>query len=141
MNVTDWEVLMRVRAKEARPDRVRQFKSGMVGIGMGQTARISVINTAESASISKSVWVQGWSNPHSEMLGQVTFSLEPGASAFLDLKSDGPAVGREKRQQIRATVAVLDDADRACVVTLEIFENETGKTTVFMQVPDSPVVF
>ena len=84
------------------------------------------------------MWVQGFANPHSELLRQETFTLEPGASAFLDLSWDIIAGRDENRHQVRATVTVLDDEDSACAVTLEVFDNETGQTAALLPVSAGP---
>lgn len=129
------EITQIIRTSRSQSNGIRQFKSGMVGIIRGQVARLNVVNTAMPGSQS-TARMGIWQNPRSELLAQETFSLEPGASAFLDLDWDAVGSGNESRHQVRAMVTVLDDADSACVVTVEVFEKDTGKTTVFMEVPD-----
>src|SRR5262245_13999067 len=111
MGVNDWELLVSIRPGQLQRKRLRQFRSGMVGIAPGQIARVNVVNTAAPGTLAKPVWVQGWSNPRSELLGEATFTLEPGVSAFLDLDRDAMAAGEERRLQVRATVTVQDDLD------------------------------
>ena len=134
MNVL--ELILAACAKQTQRQRVRQYKSGMVGVARGQVVRINVVNTGVPGSLAKIVWEALTANPRSELLGQTTFSLEPGASAFFDLDSDAIVAGEEKRHQVRAQVTVLDDPEAVCLVTLEVFDKETGKTTVFMQVTE-----
>jgi len=122
--------------------RVRQFKSGMVGIARGQIGRLNVVNTAVPGSLVPPFAVlMGWTaNPRSERLAQSTFTLEPGMSVFLDVDGDAIVVGKERRLEVRAEVAAPDDLDRACVVTLEVFDKETGKTTVLIEVAEAQAV-
>ena len=136
----DLEFVVSVRAKRPQANHFRQFRSGMVGIVPGQVVRINVVNTGVPGSLAKIVWEALTGNPRSELLGQTTFSLEPGASAFFDLDWDAMSGGDEKRHQVRAQVTVLDDPEGVCLVTLEVFDKETGKTTVLMQLQEAPTV-
>ena len=109
----------------------------MVGVAKGQVARVNVVNTAtsENGATRSSVISTGlWQNPRSELVAQETFSLEPGASAFLDVDWDALGAGNDSRHQVRAEVSVQGDPDSACAVTLEVFDKDTGKTTVFLEV-------
>src|SRR5262245_41716806 len=122
------------RAKQLQAKRVRQFKSGMVGIASGQIGRLNVVNTAVPGPVDPTVFM-GWTqNPRSEHLVQSTFTLKPGMSVFLDVDGDAIAAGEERRHEVRAEVTALDDLDCACLVTLEVFEKETGKTTALIEV-------
>jgi hypothetical protein len=117
---------------------VRRFRSGIVGLARGQTARIHVVNTTlEPNAITKTAWVQGWSNPRSEPLGEgAAFPLPPGASVFRDFHPDLSAAMLEQRVQIRVMVTVLDDPGADCIVTLEVFDDESGRATVIMKIPE-----
>jgi len=137
LSLDDFEVVLGIRTKQLHSEGVRKFRSGMIGIARGQVARINVVNTSAVGRVAKSVWCQGWSNPRSELLKESTFTLEPGASAFMDLEWDA-VVGQENRHQVRAEVTVLNDADASCVATLEVFDRESGRTAVFMQLSDAP---
>jgi len=104
----------------------------------GQTARVHVVNTAmEPDSVAKTAWVQGWNNPRSEPLGEGTMlHLPAGASAFHDFHPDASAVGSERRAQIRMMVTVLDDPRAECVVTVEVFDDDTGRSAAIIQMPE-----
>ena len=132
------ELIQLIRTTESQSKGVRQFKSGMVGIAKGQIARVNVVNTASTGSqpATPTVIFGLWGNPRSELLTQSTVTLEPGASAFLDADSGATGAG-EARHQVRAVVTIVDDPDSSCVVTLEVFDKDTGKTTVFLEVPDA----
>jgi hypothetical protein len=70
-------------------------------------------------------------------VAQSIFELAPGASAFLDADWDSIRADEKTRHQIRAVATILDDPEFACIVTLELFDKDTGKTTLFMEVPDA----
>jgi hypothetical protein len=109
----------------------------MVGIARGQTVRLNVVNTSADANLPSPTIAMGYTiNPRSERLERTTVTLHPGDSAFLDLGADAVAGQGEKRHQVRAEVSAVNDPTSACVVTLEVFDNETGKTTVFLPVPE-----
>ena len=120
-----------------RPSGKRQFKSGMVGIAKGQIARLNIVNTSDDLKLPSPTIFMGFViNPRSERLAQTTVTLHPGVSTFLDLSWDAVAGHGEKRHQVRAEVTAVNDPTSACVVTLEVFDNETGKTMVFLQIAE-----
>jgi hypothetical protein len=117
---------------------VRRFRSGIVGLAYGQTARVHIVNaTLELDAVTKSAWVQGWANQRSEPLGEgAAFSLPSGASVFQDFHPD-PTVGiPPRRAQIRVMITVLDDPRSECIVTFEIFDDESGRAAMIMQIPE-----
>ena len=127
-----------VRPKPARTSGVRQFQSGMVGISKGQTVRLNVVNTTTNGNLPSPTIFMGYTlNPRSEHLAQTTVTLERGVSAFLDLGWDAVAGHGENRHQVRAEVTAINDPTGACVVTLEVFDNENGKTTLLLQVAET----
>lgn len=136
MDTSEAKLCWLIRTKPTRPKGIRQLKSGMVGIASGQTARINVVNTAEPDALAKSAWVLGFTNPRSELIAESTFTLESGESAFLNLPFEKCGAPGETRHQIRVVVTVLDDPTCACIATLEVFDNQTGRTAAFMQVPE-----
>jgi len=116
---------------------MRRFRSGIVALAGGQIVRVHVVNAAtEPTSLAKTAWVQGWTNPHSELLGEETFGLAPGVSAFLDLSPAPSAGGQGERAQIRAIVTVLDDRETDCLVTLEVLESKSQRAAVLMVLAD-----
>jgi hypothetical protein len=104
----------------------------------GQTARVHIVNTTmEPDAVAKTAWVQGWTNPRSEPLGEGTMlHLSSGASVFHDFHPDSSAVGSKRRAQIRMMVTVLDDPRAECIVTCEVFDDDSGRTAVIIQMPE-----
>jgi hypothetical protein len=122
-------------SEQTRPSGKRQFKSGMVGIAKGQIARLNIVNTSDDLGLPSPTIVMGFTvNPRSERLAQTTVTLDPGVSAYLDLSWDAIARPGENRHQVRAEVTADNDPMSACVVTLEVFDNETGKTMVYLHI-------
>jgi hypothetical protein len=145
-----WEV-RRVRAgNPPEPDRLL---FGMVGLTRGQTLRLNVVNLGDppdpDRNGSRRV-VLSFRNAQGQVItnsdGQPirqTFELRAGESAFLDLNGDqfGSAVDTSgpARVQLRPFVRVLvnpPDPDRQappdpCRATMEVFDNATGRTSLF----------
>lgn len=117
---------------------------GMFAITHGQTARLNVVSipplagntSVEMATVPNQPMVVELTFFDSQgmMLMQSTESLLPGHAAFLDLNG----ITFERRTEIRARVHVLEspgDPDRnkiKVVATIEVFDNETGKTMVLL---------
>ena len=100
-----------------------------LGITFGQTARVTAANTGTRAII------VDWTVLDSEgaVLGQLVRQvIEPGKMMSFDLNAD--AIVREgERIQIR--VVISGDTLRGLLASTEVFENDTGKTTVFIGDP------
>ena len=100
-----------------------------VGITFGQTARVTAANTGTRAIIID------WTVLDSEgaVLGQLVRQvIEPGKMMSFDLNAD--AIVREgERIQIRVVISA--DGLRGLLTSTEVFENDTGKTTVFIGDP------
>ena len=100
-----------------------------VGITFGQTARVTVANTGTRAI------VVDWTVLDSEgaVLGQLDRQvIEPGKMMSFDLNADD-IVRENNRIQIR--VVISGDTSRGLLTSIEVFENLTGKTTVFIGDP------
>ena len=113
---------------------IEDGKFGMVGITRGQTARLNVVNVIDPNSIdgdARSCSAElMFFDSEGEMLAMTMVGLDPGMAMFHDLPF--PA-GGEGRFQIRAEVMVMGDKKSCDVIpTLEIYDNETMKTEVFM---------
>lgn len=134
------EIIQVIRTTPGESKRIREFKSGMIGIAKGQVLRLNVVNTATAGSALRivTIFCGVWQNPHSEpILDEKCPPIAPGDSMFHDVDWDVIGLGNETRHQVRAVVTVVDDVDRSFVVTLEVFDKDTGKTTVFTVVRDA----
>ena len=100
-----------------------------VGITFGQTARVTAANTGTRAII------VNWSILDSQgaTLGRLDRQvIEPNKMISFDLNAD--AILREgDRIQIR--VVISGDTLKGLLASTEVFENDTGKTTVFIGDP------
>lgn len=100
-----------------------------VGITFGQTARVTAANTGTRAIIID------WTVLDSEgaVLGQLVRQvIDPGKMMSFDLDADD-IVRENSRIQIR--VVISGDILRGLLTSTEVFENDTGKTTVFIGDP------
>ena len=100
-----------------------------VGITFGQTVRGTAANTGTRAI------VVDWTVLDSEggVLGQLDRQvIEPGKMMSFDLNADD-IVRENNRIQIR--VVISGDTSRGLLTSIEVFENLTGKTTVFIGDP------
>jgi hypothetical protein len=101
-----------------------------VGITFGQTVRTTAANTGTRAIIID------WTVLDSEgaVLGQLDRQvIEPGKMMSFDLNADD-IVRENNRIQIR--VVISGDTLRGLLTSIEVFENATGKTTVFVGDPN-----
>ena len=109
-------------------------KFGMVGIVEGeQTARLNVVNVAPADGAPRTPCMVElmFFDSDGEMLAMAMVTLDPGKAAFHDFTDSVYEVGR--RLQIRAEFMVMGDKKSCDVIsTLEIYDNETMKTEVFM---------
>jgi hypothetical protein len=126
---------------------------GMIGLARGQTARLNVVNLRSVPALEPTPDQVVTLVPCTIRLrfvdqrgNTIVRSVEnilPGAGAFLDLPFHEaiPRGFEGKRIEIRASVRALsrpDDERRRCatISTLEIFDSETGHTSVIY--PESP---
>jgi hypothetical protein len=153
--VTIWEA-GRVKAA-APPDPERSV--GMVGITIGQTLRLNAVNLSPPPDPDtngvppgpcrvllsfRNATGQPFINSNGEPVGRVV-ELPPGESAFLDLNADifgAPSTNADvapgpTRLQLRPFVRLLEpppDPDKQsdpCRSTMEVFDNTTGRTSIF----------
>ncbi|MCM3902466.1 MAG: hypothetical protein ND866_12230 [Pyrinomonadaceae bacterium] len=104
-----------------------------LGLARGQTARLTVINSGEERGfILDWKFLDGEGNPLAQSDG--TVEVSPGQMKSFDL--DGNSLGalrdRFGRIQFRAKVAAWGqrrDLNRDFQILVEIFDNDTGKTT------------
>jgi len=101
-----------------------------VGVATGQTARVTTANTGEREMSLTGVFL----DPSDVVLGQFNFVIQPGNMMSFDLNADD--ITRENnRIQIRVVISSDTrnrDNLRDLVTSFEVFENDTGKTTVVL---------
>ena len=100
--------------------------SPMVGLARGQTARLNVVNLFPPDPCEvQIVFYDSQRKP----LARGADTLKPGAAMFLDLSYS--AIGDPNlRVEIRAQVTVSDQT--RCRASLEVFDDDTGRTAVFV---------
>jgi len=100
-----------------------------VGITFGQTARVTAANTGTRAIIIDYSVLDTEGAVLAQLVGQV---IEPGKMRSFDLNADD-VVREGERIQIR--VVISGENLRRLLTSTEVFENDTGKTTVFIGDP------
>jgi hypothetical protein len=117
----------------------------MIGVAIGQTARINALNAGSASSTqdsSCSVTMQFLDN-QGQLLKQMVVSLQPGKGTSLDLSRD-QLPGDDPRAEIRAVLLfgysgganpgpeVLQQYDCNIVPSVEVFDNNTGRTSFIL---------
>ncbi len=97
-----------------------------VGITFGQTARVTSANTGTTAIIINGVFLDSEGTVLAQFDRQV---IEPGKMMSFDF-----VWGESNRIQIR--VVISGDTLKGLLTSTEVFENDTGKTTVFVGDPN-----
>jgi len=115
-------------------DQTDEKPSPMVGLARGQTARLNVVNIGDPNLEPCEVQMVFYDS-QGEALARDVQKLDPGVATFLDLGYSD--VGDPTlRVQIRSWVKVVVGDPNICLSSLEIFDDETGKTTVFVGNPN-----
>ena len=100
-----------------------------VGITFGQTARVTAANTGTTAIvISGGKFLDSDGNILAEFASQ---AIDPGKMMSFDLNADD-IIRESNRIEIRGQLTA--DTSRGLLISAEVFENDTGKTTVFIAV-------
>ncbi len=104
----------------------------MIGLAKGQTARLNMVNVGDpnqETCEAQMVFFDSQGRTRSRDVQK----LEPGMATFLDLSY--AAIGDPAtRVQIRGWVRVVGDPT-LCLASLEVFDEESAKTTVFIGDP------
>ena len=105
----------------------------MVGLAKGQTARLNLVNIGDP-NVSPCEVQMVFYDSQGKTLARDAYKLEPGMATFLDLSY--AEVGNPNiRVQIRAWARVIGDPS-ICLASLEVFDDETGRTTLFVGDPN-----
>jgi hypothetical protein len=109
------------------------YSSGAAAIAAGQTARWSVANPPQQTPPSEECSATlAFINEANAVLKTETVTVRAGEIRFLELKdSDAPATGNRIVFHAHALVPVAAGRPCGVIPTLEIFDNATGKTSVF----------
>jgi len=99
-----------------------------VGITFGQTARVTAANTGTRAIVVDWTVLDSNGAVLAQLVGQV---IEPGKMMSFDLNADD-VVREGERIQIRVVISA--NSSRGLLASTEVFENATGKTTVFFEI-------
>ena len=122
-----------VASQKVAPKSFPKLRSGIVTIVRGQSARLNVVNAATNSTNVRALGALT-ANP-GEVLAQSKFTLQPGISAFIAVNRDSVQTTYHGNSlPIRGEVTLIEDPDSACIATLEVFDNNTGKTTLLVQV-------
>lgn len=104
-----------------------------VGIAFGQTARVNVLNLSDRAIIiigGKFLDVDG------NVLADFRGTIEPRKTMSFDLNRD-TLIREQNRIQVHVALESPEPHLRQVLVSLEVFNNADGKTTVFLGGPDT----
>src|SRR5882724_5950691 len=105
-----------------------------VGITFGQTTRVTAANTGTTAFVIDGCkFLDSDGNVLAEFARQV---IEPGKMMFFDLNADD-IVRESNRIQIRVVIEGPQRHLDNLRLSLEVFNNADGKTTVFLGGPDT----
>ncbi len=104
-----------------------------VGITFGQTARVTAANTGTTAII-----IEGgkFFDSDGNVLAEFRGTVEPGKMMSFDLNADD-IIRESNRIQIRVVIEGPVPHFKSLLLSLEVFNNADGKTTVFLGGPDT----
>ena len=104
-----------------------------VGIALGQTARVNILNTGDRAFI-----IDGskFLDDDGNVIATFRGTIDPGKTMSFDL--DGDTVPRtENRIEIHVVIEGPVPHLKGALISLEVFNNADGRTTVFLGGPDT----
>jgi hypothetical protein len=106
--------------------------SGMLAIAALQTARLNVFNQSNPNETSPLILELRFYDDRGVVVTQTRVNLMPGQSGFLELSHR--ELGRSGRVPIRAEVVSFNPQPDppGWVVTLEVYDNLTGRTALFL---------
>ena len=102
-----------------------------VGITFGQTARVTAANTGTSAITISGTFLDSDGIILARFDSQV---IEPGKMMSFDLNADD-IIRESNRIQIRGVIEGPEPHLRGAAISVEVFDNADGKTTVFIGDP------
>jgi hypothetical protein len=152
-----WLFALISTAASAQPPSQPGLGFGMIGIAIGESARVNALNIGNALSTqdsSCSVMLQ-FLDTEGRLLKQKVVTLQAGKAAALDLDRGELPGGNDPRAEIRAVLffgysgganpppALLQKFDCNIVPSLEVFDNDTGRTSFILtdakQLPPPPI--
>jgi hypothetical protein len=110
------------------------LRTGMFGVARGQIARINAVNIGNPDTRPIRIEMM-FLDEMGVVVGRDMKTIAPGEAAFFDVMFDPNR--EETRVQLRAVVAGLGGPDtRNLRTTVEVFDADTGRNTVFIGNPD-----
>jgi hypothetical protein len=105
------------------------FKTGMFGVATGQVARINAANLGGPDTRPIQVEMM-FLDGTGAVVGRDMQTIAPGQAVFFDFLFEGR---EENRIELRAAVTALGGPDtKNLKVTIEVFDADTGRNTVFI---------
>ena len=104
------------------------FKTGMFGVAIGQVARINAANLGGPDTRPIHVEMM-FLDETGAVVGRDTQMIAPGQAVFFDA-----GVREANRIELRAVISGVNppDGDKNLKVTIEVFDADTGRNTVFI---------
>ena len=104
------------------------FKTGMFGVAIGQVARINAANLGGPDTRPIHVEMM-FLDETGAIVGRDTQMIAPGQAVFFDA-----GVRESNRIELRAVIGAIPppDPEKNLKVTIEVFDAETGRNTVFI---------
>jgi hypothetical protein len=144
--VLAWLFVLTSTAVSAQSPSQPGLGFGMIGIAIGESARVNALNLGNALSpqdSSCSVMLQ-FLDTEGQLLKQKVITLQAGKAASLDLGRSELPRGNDPRAEIRAVLlfgysgganpppAVLQTFNCNIVPSLEVFDNDTGRTSFIL---------
>ena len=141
-----WLFMLISTAGSAQPPSQPGLGFGMIGIAIGESARINALNIGNATTTqdsSCSVTLQ-FLDTEGQLLKQKVVTLQAGKAASLDLGRGELPGGNDPRAEIRAVLlfgysgganppsTLLQMFDCNIVPSLEVFDNDTGRTSFIL---------
>ena len=104
------------------------FKTGMFGVAIGQVARINAVNLGGPDTRPIHVEMM-FLDETGAVVGRDTQMIAPGQAVIFDA-----GVRESNRIELRAVIGAIPppDPEKNLKVTIEVFDAETGRNTVFI---------
>jgi hypothetical protein len=102
-----------------------------VGIALGQTARVNILNTGDRAII-----IEGgkFLDNDGNVIATFRGTIDPGKTMSFDLDRDS-SIREQNRVEIHVVIEGPEPHLKRALISLEVFNNADGKTTVFIGDP------